>query len=169
MSNCCSCQKPKALLTCHICKDSVCKNCAQLTNRNDYPLSLNPHDYLCDQTFCIACYDREVEPLHNTYLENSEKAEEVFVFYKPQGRETRMIKRTEKPIVIADESDREMTLLKMAFATVERGLNTLVDVELDAKKVRTNGYQRSSWSGRGVPSYVNPETQSKKDKRSRSW
>lgn len=140
-----------------------------MTVRNEYTLADAPHPYLQDQTFCIACYDREVEPVHNQYLKNAALAEEVFVFYKPQGRETRMIKRTEKPLLIENQSDRDITLLKLAFATVEKGLNTLVDVELDAKKVRINGYQKSNWSGRGVPSFVNPETQSKKDKRSRSW
>lgn len=80
------------------------------------------------------------------------KARNVGIYFKDQGKETRLLKRSEKPVRVLDCPDREETLLRLAFLAVKAGFIGLLDVDIVATKVRDGAYQTSSWSGSGIPS-----------------
>ena len=105
--------------------------------------------------YCLQCFNTEIGPALDAYDEKMQKAREVSVYFSDQGKETRLYKRTEKPVTVESRPDREETLLRLAFLTVEAGFDTLVDVSLTSKKVKLGTYQTSVWSGIGLPSYSN--------------
>ncbi len=86
-----------------------------------------------------------------------QKARNVSMFYKDQGKETRRMSRIEKAITIENCLDKNEIILRLAFRAVENGFNTLVDVDLVSKKVKQGNYQHSVWSGTAVPVTLEPE------------
>lgn len=80
-----------------------------------------------------------------------EQAKNTFVFMKAQFKETRFVKRLEDPITIAECSDYDEIILRLAFKAVELNLNGIIDVDITAKKVRTGNYQTSVFSGTAIP------------------
>ena len=82
------------------------------------------------------------------------KAKNISVYVRGQGEETRFFKRKEKPITITDCSDKNETLLRMAFLAATENFNTLFDVSITLKKIRDEGYQTKTWSGTGIPTTI---------------
>lgn len=153
-SNCSTCRKPKALLECGICKDSVCKNCAQFLDENSFSFMDHVPAELSHGVYCTPCFDAKVAPELLTYNELMERAKEIHVFEKDQGKETRFFRRMEKAYKVDHCADREEALLRLAFFAAQRGFNTLVDVHITSTKVRNGTYQTQVWQGTGVPTTV---------------
>ena len=107
--------------------------------------------------YCGRCFDSAVAPALQDYEAAVEKARVVFVYYRGQGQETRLMKRIHPPIHVEGISDRSDVLMRLAFLAVRAGFNTLVDVEILPQKIRQGSYQTTSWSGRGIPTYEDPE------------
>ena len=80
-----------------------------------------------------------------------DQAKNTLVFMKAQFKETRFVKRIEDPITIAECSDYDEIILRLAFKAVELNLNGIIDVDITAKKVRTGNYQTSVFSGTAIP------------------
>lgn len=151
---CICCQKTKALLECGLCKSDVCKYCAQIMPEDSFSYMPNTPEELKHSVYCGPCFVTKIEDTWTAYLATIEKAKNINVFMDDQGKETRLIKRKEKPFKIVDCKDHDEAMMRLAFQAVHSGFNTLVDVSLTSKKVRVNGYQSSVWAGTGIPVMV---------------
>lgn len=154
-TSCCVCQKPKANLKCGLCEQTVCKYCAQFVEDGQFSFlpSLPPH--LKQTTFCGPCYDAKITPEIESYNETMEKAQNLTVFFTTASKQTRNFKRTEKPLKVIDCSDREETLLRLAFLAVKANFNAIIDVDIVSEKVRNGSYQTTKYSGTAMPTQLN--------------
>ncbi len=150
---CSSCKGPKASLSCGRCAVAICKRCAQTVEPGTFAfLEQIPAD-ISHKTYCVPCYNEAVQPALSSYNGVMARARKVYIFEKKtRGAETRLIKRTEKPVKVEGCSDERDTLMRLAFRVASRGFNALIDVDVQSKKVRDeDGYQTTTWQGIGVP------------------
>lgn len=105
-------------------------------------------------TFCITCYQTKIIDQIELYNSDLEKAKDIIVFAKDQGKETRTIKRLEDPLVVTDCLDEAETVLKLAFRALRGGFNGLVDFEAKSTKDRNGSYQKVLWQGTAVPAHI---------------
>ena len=153
-STCCICQKPKATLECGICKEALCKYCAQFLEDDAFSFLAQIPPELAHGTYCNPCFDAKVAPELASYQETMERAKNIHVFEKDQGKETRFFKRLEETLKVENCADRNETVLRLAFFTVKAGFNTLIDVDVDYAKVRNGSYKTHVWNGSGIPTHV---------------
>ncbi|MGZ3691550.1 MAG: hypothetical protein ACXVAX_08600 [Pseudobdellovibrio sp.] len=151
---CCTCQKTKTTQICGICKEDLCKSCTCFVDADSFSFLKNIPAELQHTAYCGSCYNTHVAEKLNAYNETKEKAAELSIFMKNQGKETRLIPRKEKPFSIKDCADYNEAILRLAFFAVEAGFNSLLDVDLISKKVNIGGYQSTVWSGTAVPANV---------------
>jgi hypothetical protein len=156
-NNCCTCFKPKATLTCGLCKESVCKYCAQFLQDDSFSFLPNRAAELKENTFCGPCFDSKVAPSLKEYNQLLARAKEVQVFTKDQYKETRFIKRDEDPVKITACDDRDELVLRLAFEAARKNCDGLVDVELVSTKIRNGSYQTTQWTGTGIPTQIQKE------------
>ena len=76
------------------------------------------------------------------------------IFTKSQGKETRFIKRLEEPFDFKNYPDHDEIQMRMAFKAVQMDYNAVVDVDIFSEKVRIGAYQTQTWSGTGIPVFV---------------
>lgn len=95
----------------------------------------------------MTCFEAKVAPVMEKYDSLMEQAGDVTVYFINQGKETRLIKRSDKKLRIEECSDRDETLLRLAFRAVEAGYNTIVDTELTYEKHRDGSFKISNWKG----------------------
>lgn len=162
MSECMTCQSPKANLKCGVCDSTVCKSCAHFVDEESLIFMQPVPPQLLHDAYCSVCFDQTVEPIQARYRETIERAKNVNVFFKTQGKETRFIRRSEKPLKIANCPDRDETLLRLAFLAAQAGFNALIDVDISSEKVRLGGWQTSKWQGTGIPAKVDDATLARK-------
>jgi hypothetical protein len=86
-----------------------------------------------------------------------EKARNILVFMKKQGKETRLIRRLEDPVRVLNCPDHDQTLMRLAFFAAQKNYNAIIDVDLVCEKVRTGSYQTLKWSGTGIPAHVDDD------------
>lgn len=163
MSNaiCGTCQKPKATRQCGLCESPLCKACSVLPE--DLTLVAEPPPELRHSFYCAACFDQVVEPLLGRYREILERAREVYVFTKDQSKETRLIKRKEAPLKVAECEDYDETLMRLAYLAAEAGFNALVDVDISSRKIRDGSYQSTLYSGTAIPVQIDPRRYDRPD------
>ncbi len=101
--------------------------------------------------YCPPCFNLHVSDARDDYQQTMEKAKNISVYLSNQGKETRLIKRLQKPIKVAACKDHDETLMRLAFQAAKAGFNGLVDVDLVSQKVKIAGYQTQTWSGVGTP------------------
>jgi hypothetical protein len=149
-SSCSSCFKPKANLECHECHAPICKNCAQFVD--DEQFSYDPKMQTLDLTgaYCLSCHEKKIVPVQAAYDELMQRARDVSVFFTDQGKETRLIKRSEDKFTINECADRDETVLRLAFLAAKAGYNGIVDVDLTYSKSREGSFKIASWSGTGT-------------------
>ncbi|WP_413613263.1 hypothetical protein [Bdellovibrio sp. HCB-110] len=156
-NSCCSCFSAKAPLECGICKSAVCKKCAQFLEEDSFSfLAKIPQD-LSFNVYCPQCFDAKVAPELDSYNDTMERAKSIMVFFKDQGKESRLMSRKEPPVQVVDCADREETLLRLAFFAAKANYNGLVDAELTSKKIREGSYQTHKWSGTAIPTHIDPK------------
>lgn len=114
-------------------------------------------EMLSHSSYCYECFQAHVQPELNTYNETLEKAKDVYVFYRTQGKETSLYKRSHPPVRVADALDEADALMRLAFMTVRSDCNAIVDVDLKSKKIRNHAYQTTRWDGMGNPVQVDAE------------
>lgn len=166
-SVCTSCRRPKAGFECEVCKSLVCKKCAQILKKDSFSFLDPLPAELSHKTYCGACFDEKVGPELASYQQTMARARGVFVFQKTQREETRLMRRSEKPLQVKDCPDRGEALLRLAFFAARAGFNALIDVEITSKKLRNEGYQTSRWSGTGMPTRVDAEKLNREEKLTR--
>lgn len=154
---CSVCQKPKATLDCGLCQCSICKYCAQILEEDAFSFSAQIPQDLSHQVYCGPCFDGQIASEIEKYNQIMEKAKDIQVFFTTQGKETRLIKRTEDPIQVLHCKDRDETILRLAFLAAQAGFNGIIDVNIVSEKIKNGHYQTSQWSGTAVPAHVKPE------------
>lgn len=148
---CAWCQKKKPTLQCGLCHVDLCKYCAQILDAEAFAYLAEKPEKLRHSVYCDGCYNKYVAEAFQNYQEIMEKARNVNVYLDNQGKETRLIRRIEKPLQIENCPDREIALMKLAFLAAEKGYETLVDVSVTYKKVGEGSYKKHNWQARGVP------------------
>lgn len=152
---CVTCQQPKANLECVSCAGSVCKKCAEFLNQGSFVLSSEAPPVAVG-TYCGSCFDTNVAPELEAYNDAATRARDINIYFKGQSKESRVIRRKEKPIKIDNCPDREEAILRLAFLAAKANYNVLLDVDVYAQKVKIDGYQTSNWKGIGIPANVDP-------------
>jgi hypothetical protein len=149
---CSLCQKPQAQDTCGLCAGAVCRKCREKVAAGHFVYWGKLPVELSHTLYCGRCFDSVVAPKMQEYDTQVVLAKDVFVFHRGQGEETRHMKRTEVPLRVSGLTDRTDALMRLAFAAVQAGFNTLVDVDIKPEKVRSaSGYQTTHWNGSGIP------------------
>jgi hypothetical protein len=111
---------------------------------------------LIHTSYCEPCYQKTVAPTLEAYSEVMERAKKVEVFYKC-ARNLPRHRRTNKLVRVENCEDRKETLMRLAFFAAQQSCNALMTVNVNSKKVITNGYQKTAWSGTGYPAHVLPD------------
>jgi hypothetical protein len=140
--------------TCQICEAAISRAQAEFVTEETFAFLPSLPNNLGEGAYCWPCFESHVREELNKYSDLLERAKDVNVFFSTQGKESRFIRRTEKPLHVKDCLDREETVLRLAFLAVLADKNTLVDVELSSTKVQNGKWKSSLWSGRGIPATV---------------
>lgn len=148
---CSTCRGPKATFKCGICESLVCKVCVQFIDEHAVSFLSEVPPELSHSSYCGECYAEKVEPQMLAFRDTIEKAEQVTVFFKNQGKRTRLMRRAVKPFHVKNCTDKRETIMRLAFLAAKANFNTIIDVDVNFKKVYTHSYQTSIWEGSAVP------------------
>ena len=151
---CATCQKSKALLNCGVCDTITCKYCAQFLEEDTFSFLKSKPEILQHSVYCPTCYQEHVESALLKYNQDLEAAKDILVFFKNQGKETRLIKRLEDPINVYECIDYQDAVMRLAFLTLKAGYNGIVDIVVTSEKVRNGNYQTLVWKGTGIPTII---------------
>ncbi len=152
---CTACNSKKAHLSCGICRDSQCKYCVEFNDEDQFSFLPHKPEELCHLVYCRPCYDKIVAPELKKYNEAFEAAKNILVYFKKQGKETRLFKRLADPIAVKGLKSSQEVEMYLAFQAVLSQHNAIIDVDIVGEKVRDGSYQTMSWSGTAIPTYVN--------------
>jgi hypothetical protein len=164
-TECVSCGKPKAVLNCEVCDDAICKKCDQLLAPETFSFLAKIPEELSHLHYCGNCYDSLVAPELDVYQEAMERAKNAFVFFTTQRKETPLIKKAREVFKVENCIDRDETILRLAFFAAQLNYNAIVEVEVEAEKVRSGAYQTSRWSGRGIAAQIDAKKMELQDQR----
>ena len=148
---CSGCSQTGAQLNCGLCQCTLCKSCVSFVDENEFFFSSTVTAELRAGVFCQTCYNTTVLDEIERYKKILTLAQAVDVFHKKQSKETRLLKRKEKPLSVVNCADEEEALLKLAFMAAEKGFSQMIDVDLQPKKVTINKYHTTVWSGSAIP------------------
>jgi hypothetical protein len=151
---CSACRKPKASLTCGVCEESFCKKCSENVSTDEFRFLSEVPEILTRKIYCQSCHDQEVLPEKERYEEILARAKEIFVFFKTQRKQIPLIRKSKIPIKVETCDDRDETILRLGFLAAEQNHNAIIEVDVNARKVRNEGYQTSIWSGTAFPADV---------------
>ncbi len=151
---CLGCRKPKASQTCGVCEETFCKKCSENVSAEEFRFLSEIPEILTRKVYCQPCYDQEVLPEKERYEEILARAKEIFVFFKTQRKQIPLIRKSKVPVVVETCDDRDETILRLGFLAAEQNHNAIIEVDVNAKKVRNEGYQTSIWSGTAFPADV---------------
>ncbi len=149
--DCSVCRRPKGVFQCGLCAGAVCKKCLVTLEKDSFSFLPKISTDLTHKSYCGPCYDSKVAGELLSYERTMARAKQVFVYGKDQGEETRLMSKNEKPLHVVDCADKDETLLRLAFMAALANFNSLVSVVITSKKVRDEGYQKTLWSGTGIP------------------
>src|ERR1035437_2303760 len=99
MNLCSSCQKQKAVLECGLCHAVLCKKCTQFLDEDSFSFLKSIPEELTFN-YCTTCFEGKIRPQLDAYNEDMERAKDIVIFYKAQSKETRLMKRSEKPFKV---------------------------------------------------------------------
>lgn len=141
-------------MECGICKSALCKSCTQFVEPDAFSFLTVVPDELTHSAFCNDCFVAQVQPRLDQYAETLEKAKNIAIWEKDQSKETRFFSRKEKALKVENCSDRQETILRLAFLATQVGFNAVIDVQVTGKKITNGTYQTTSYSGSGIPTNV---------------
>lgn len=151
---CTSCGKPKAVLQCEVCFDDICKKCDQILAADTFSFLEKIPAELTHMHYCGNCYDSIVAPELDAYQETMERAKQAFVFFTTQRKETPLIRKSREVLKVENCIDRDETILRLAFFAAQQDFNAIIQVEVNAVKLRDGAYQTSRWSGTAQPAQI---------------
>ena len=157
---CSECQQKAASLNCVSCvvdgkATPLCKSCAQFVSVEMFALCPEWTKELQPGAHCATCYETKIQAKLAEYTDIEQRAKEVAIYDSNQGKETRLMRRTEKPVKVENCNDEPEVLMRLAFLAAEKKFNAVLDVAVKGVKVRTGGYQTTIYSGTGVPANIN--------------
>lgn len=160
-SACESCLQPttslKQIYHCGLCQKLLCKNCVDFVDEDFFSFWQVVPEELKLKTYCRTCFDQKVRPAKESYTQILTQAREIHIFEKGE-KFIPLIKKERYKVNIENCADRKETLLRLAFLAAEASYNSVVDVEINYKKVRSaGGYQTTNWSGVGYLAEVRPD------------
>ena len=153
---CEGCRSPKIQFHCPLCQVPVCGKCGVEPPRGAFQLKENAAPELKHLHYCPKCYTDRVEPEVAQYAETLNLAREVFVFFVTQRKGIPLLKKAKETIRVADQEDRDESILKLAFMAAERGYNAIIETDVKAVKKRNEGWQSNVWGGTAIPAQVDP-------------
>jgi len=148
---CSSCDKNNTDLVCGLCEAPTCKTCATFVDEDSFDFFNMIPVSLQNKAFCQGCFANQVSTEIEALKVLLKKARQVNVYRKEQGTETRFIRRIQKPIRVMDCQDEQETLLRLAFLATQQGFSTLVDVEIQSRKIGEGRYKKYVFDGTAVP------------------
>lgn len=154
MNTPCLCGKSTSGLECGLCKTSLCKSCTEFVEPSDFSFFTTLPEEIVHGAYCSDCFISRVQPVIEQYNATLEAAKNINVYEKNQSKETRFLSRKEKAVSVENCPGRQEALLRLAFLTVQKGFNAVIDVKIDGKKIIKGTYQTTVYSGSGVPSTV---------------
>jgi hypothetical protein len=104
--------------------------------------------------YCPQCFDEKVSAPLADYNSTMEKAKDVIVFFKNEGKKTRLLPRKEQPLEVIDCLDENETVLRLAFFAAQGNFNSIIDVEIKSEKVINGSHKYSKWRGTAMPCLV---------------
>lgn len=132
----------------------MCKSCAHFLDEESFSFYSKVPAELAHTTYCESCFATNVAPELQRYEALLEKAKDILVYDKSQGKETRLLKRIEKPVQVKRCADYQETVLRLAFFAAQAGFNGIIDVDIKSEKVRDHAYQKTLYSGTAVPTQI---------------
>ncbi len=154
---CIFCHQPKPELSCGACLEPVCKGCVLHFDAESLKLRSEKPAALSHSAYCPACYDRHVSPALAEYEATLARAREACVWSKNYRGHIPILKKSRKPVEAVDVAGKDELVLQLAFCATEMGFNALTGVEITSRKSSVNGYQKTLWSGRGLPVLVDAD------------
>lgn len=142
------------LLKCEACAGALSKGDANFVDEETFAFYAKMPEGISAGAYCHSCFEAKVRPALDEYNDLMERARNVNMFYLSQSKESRFVRRTEKPVRVKDCLDRDEAILRLAFLAVQAGKNALVDVDLSTTKVRNFAYQSSLWHGQAIPANI---------------
>lgn len=154
MNTCRSCRSPKATLACELCHDPLCKACDRFLDADTFSFLNEKPAELSHSHYCPACHQTQIEPALESYDETMERARNTFIFYTTQRKPAPVLRKSKEPVRVASCPDRDETILRLAFRAAEQGFNAVIETDLVSQKIRDAGYQKTAWSGTGIPAEI---------------
>jgi hypothetical protein len=156
-SICSLCRAPKLAGNCDLCDSSVCKNCLHFLEESTFSFWEEVPAELSFTHYCSTCQAENVEPALERYQNTMEQAKEVVFAFDTQRRALPILKKSKDKVVIENCVDRDETIMRLAFRAAEQGYTGIIDASVTARKVRNEGYQKSAWTGIGLPANIDIE------------
>lgn len=153
-TECISCGKPKAVLSCEVCNEALCKKCDQILEPDTFSFLPKVPEELTHLHYCGSCFDSVVAPELDSYHETMERAKNAFVFFTTQRKETPLIKKAREVLKVSNCLDRDETILRLAFFAAQADFNAIIEVEVSSEKIRNGAYQTSRWNGQGIAAQI---------------
>lgn len=156
-THCIGCRRPQATLSCDHCGEPLCKSCAHFLAEDTFSFMTKVPAELQHTRYCPSCQGSVVEPALEDYREKIALAENCYFFFLTQRRALPELKRSKDKVKVENCVDRNETKIRLAFKAVEQGFNAIVEAEIASQKVRNEGWQKSLWTGTGVPALLDAE------------
>lgn len=157
MKTCETCRQPNASTECELCANALCEDCVLAPPHGTFSLQATTPAELMKTTYCRFCYDEKVEPAVAKYEETKALAEEVFIFFTTQRKEIPLIRKSKEVLRVPECTDRDETILRLAFMAAGKGFNAVIETEVSAEKIRNHAHQKMRWKGTGVPAMIDSD------------
>ncbi len=150
--SCSFCAKNKTAIRCETCLEITCKECSHFIDEGAVEYSFMMPESLMHKTFCPSCYNQKVHPQLEELEAILVQAKNIDIYEIGQSKETRLMRRGEKPYKIEGAGSRDEAQLHLAFLAAKKGFDTLLDTDIRAQKQKMGGsYSKNIWSGSAVP------------------
>lgn len=148
---CSICRHAKAYANCGLCETALCKDCEQFLEPDHFAFLDPIPKNLTLAHYCSNCFDEHVTPTQVTYTATMERAREVYIIFDSQHVPGAVRKKAKRTVTISNCKDRDETILRLGFRTIEQGFNAMIHVEVFATQIRNHAHQKNSWTGTGLP------------------
>jgi hypothetical protein len=132
----------------------LCRKCRIFLGEDQFNLVPERAGELKHSFYCGACFDQHVEPFKAEYDATFERAKGINVLYRNSKSLHNTLRKAEKALKVENSPDRDEAIFALAFQAAEGGFNAIMDVEVSSQKLRNAGWQKTSWSARGVPAEI---------------
>lgn len=144
----------KKQLPCISCESLVDKVDAQIVDADLFPYLNQMPKGIQEGVYCPQCFAIKVSDPLNQYQNQVDRAKNVNVFFAKQSKESRFVRRTEKPLQVRECSDPDDVVMRLAFKAVEVNKNSIVDVAMTSHKVQNGKWHTTIWAGTAIPAQI---------------